>query len=168
MDDQLHVQLFLGQKNVELESISDPKSQEDLENILIKVDKLVLCTGGPKTATFKNIRLQCAYKDEKNRWRHNCCPIIISKGNICQHCVSLHERIRRYIDRQRNSKNRLLFLSPTTKNKVQLFYKKTRMQARKLTRKEKKIKQMSECIKELYEKMDKIKKQKILKKKLKN
>lgn len=164
LDDQLHVQLFLGQKNIELESINDPKSQEDLENLLVKVDKLVICTGGPEVKACTKIHLQCAYKDEKNKWRHNRCPIIIMKGSVCQYCVSLHKTLAQNIDRQRSCKNRLVCLSPTTKNKIQSLYKRTRVQARKLTRKEKKIKEMTECIKKLHHKMDEIKTEDLQKK----
>ncbi|XP_024876386.1 uncharacterized protein LOC112457503 [Temnothorax curvispinosus] len=54
LDDQLYVKVFIGQKNI-VECISDLKCQEDLENLLIEVDKMIVCPGGPKVATFKKI-----------------------------------------------------------------------------------------------------------------
>ncbi|XP_071644830.1 uncharacterized protein [Temnothorax longispinosus] len=154
LDDQLYVKIFIGQKNI-VECISDLKCQEDLENLLIEVDKMIVCPGGPKVATFKKIHPQCAYKDENNKWRHNYCPTVVTKGSVCQYCVSLHKIFAQHIDRQRTSKKRLV-LSPTTKNKVQLLYRRARVRARKLTRKETKIKQITEYIDELQKKMDEI------------
>lgn len=107
--------LFLGKKMLECTK-SNPESVEDLENLLLEVDALKICTGGPSKKYYKSIRLECASSDEI-LWRHSKCPLIITSGSICKHCASLHNILAQNLNRKKNLNKRRIRIpaSPTLK-----------------------------------------------------
>lgn len=149
------LKLYIYNKHLE-NIIHTPTSKEELEHLLVKVDKLLLCQGGPETTLNQNIHLQCAYKDESNRWRHASCPIIIDSGSICRFCWNLDKRIARYTDRQRNLKKKRLVFSPRTKKKLKSLLHKTRVERQKYSRAQKRVVKLKQKVQSLHEQIDRI------------
>ncbi|RLU18095.1 hypothetical protein DMN91_010338 [Ooceraea biroi] len=145
------LQLYIHQKHLELEIIHTPKTKEELEHLLVTVDELFVCEGGPKTALYKNIHLQRADKDENNRWRHASCPIVINSGRICRFCVTLEKTIAQYIDRQRknNFKQKRFIFPPSMQTKVKPLIHKIQVERQKCAQTQERIIKLKQQVKRL-------------------
>lgn len=75
----------------------------DFESLLDHVDSLTLCEGGPDVIRYRNVNPECAYKDSKNKWRHNLCTLEVNDGNTCEACTSLEDILKRHIQRLKPS-----------------------------------------------------------------
>lgn len=89
MNSEYKIRLFILEHDMGLDCVTDqPKSIEEFESFLYKIDSLETCIGRPSIRYYKNINPECAYK-EKTVWRHKKCPKLLSSGKICTYCLTL-------------------------------------------------------------------------------
>ncbi|XP_058805799.1 uncharacterized protein LOC131672530 [Phymastichus coffea] len=71
-----------------------PRDIAEMEQVLLDVDRLSLCSGGPSIEFAQTAAL--AQKDHAvGRWRHKYCPIIVANyENICKYCSSINQVFR--------------------------------------------------------------------------
>ncbi|XP_015609714.1 uncharacterized protein LOC107274751 [Cephus cinctus] len=73
------------------------------EHVVAYINSLKLCAGGPDISQYSNIKLECAYKDPTDKWRHNLCTLEISGAEVCESCLSLGEVFKRHAQRNKPS-----------------------------------------------------------------
>ncbi|KAF7992134.1 hypothetical protein HCN44_001459 [Aphidius gifuensis] len=128
IDDKLNYELFLQTTRTVLKNKSSSiRSMTDFESLLDHVSSLKLCSGGPNVIQYNNINPECAYKDSKNKWRHNLCTLELNKddddvdvdnnnmNNTCDACLSLEDILKRHVQRLKPSlkqRNNLLRKRP--------------------------------------------------------
>ncbi|XP_066584455.1 uncharacterized protein [Prorops nasuta] len=76
---------------------------EDFMHVIDYTNELKVCMGGPEVSTYGHLNLECAYKDPKQRYRHNLCSLEVTEGDICESCVSLEEILVRSMQRNKSS-----------------------------------------------------------------
>ena len=84
------MQVLFRNQQINLTSLTQPESVDELQHILLKIDSYNVCTGGPNSNYYKNIQPECAVR-ENCTWRHKNCPLILEKGFSCKHCISLYK-----------------------------------------------------------------------------
>lgn len=77
------------------------ESIADVMNVIIHTDDLKLCSGGPDVNLYNNVNLECAYRDNREKWRHNLCSLEVSKGDTCELCLSLEDILKRHVQRNK-------------------------------------------------------------------
>ena len=92
----LTIKLSVLQKNEDVDiswAGPPPKSIQDFEDLLQKIDLVDVCMGGPFVKYYPDLDSECAYVDD-TVCRHNRCSIVITIG-ICKKCFSLHETLKK-------------------------------------------------------------------------
>lgn len=116
IDDKLNYEIFLQTTRSVLKNKSSSiRSMSEFESLLDHVNSLKLCSGGPNVIQYNNINPECAYKDSRNKWRHNLCTLELNKldgdvgvdnhntNNTCDACLSLEDILRRHVQRLKPS-----------------------------------------------------------------
>ncbi|KAH9364349.1 hypothetical protein HPB48_012123 [Haemaphysalis longicornis] len=105
-----------------LDTAGKPATVQDVASLIQTIDNIPMCRGGPKHASYPNVRPECAFVDPLGVWRHSKCDVYGSQQ--CSNCTSLKNTLYRHATRQRKRKQTdrvRLALSPAKKAKVQLF-----------------------------------------------
>ncbi|XP_078044085.1 uncharacterized protein LOC144473768 isoform X2 [Augochlora pura] len=111
---QSEIQLRILGKKIDMQFVKNkPKSIHELENLIMEVDTLKTCLGGPIIKYYRNVHPECAYKDQVT-WRHNKCSIILQAGSVCRHCLLLHTILPRHVNKKRIK----AAVTPSTQNKI--------------------------------------------------
>nr|XP_033331864.1 uncharacterized protein LOC117223601 [Megalopta genalis] len=98
---QSEIQLRILGKKIDMQFVKNkPKSIHELENLIMEVDTLKTCVGGPTIKYYRNVHPECAYKDQVT-WRHNKCSIILQAGSVCKHCLLLHTILPRHVNKKK-------------------------------------------------------------------
>lgn len=149
-----HIQLMLLGETRSLDCTSNiPKNVAEFEKMLSEIDALQICFGGPSIYKYKNILPECAYKDQ-NVWRHKKCSIILSNGTICHHCYTLSDTLsRHYVNINKKNIRIRIPGSPTTKGRVKKISYDKRVVTQRLSRKEKKLKELTQELQETHSRL---------------
>lgn len=87
------ISVCIKNHSLDILDLNYPKNASELEDILVRIDSLGICRGGPalnRTGTFTTA---CAEEDpQTNRWRHKSCKIVFpfKEGTICMECCKLY------------------------------------------------------------------------------
>lgn len=98
----LNVDVFVFNKRLETSVVGiEPvvSSLGDLEQTLVVVDAIPVCSGGPSKSNFPRASPESAYVDARGNWRHKKCPMVLEKGSICRASSSLSDTLRIHTSR---------------------------------------------------------------------
>ncbi|KAL2728708.1 uncharacterized protein V1478_006340 [Vespula squamosa] len=96
-------EIFLFNSKASEKNLSPIETITDVMNIITYTNNLKLCSGGPAVSLYSNINIECAYRDNKEKWRHNLCSLEVSEGDTCELCLSLKDILKRHIQRNKQS-----------------------------------------------------------------
>lgn len=99
----MEYEIFLFNLKASEKNLFPIETVADVMNVITYTNNLKLCSGGPKVSLYNNVNLECAYRDNKEKWRHNLCSLEVSEGDTCELCLSLQDVIKRYIQRNKQS-----------------------------------------------------------------
>lgn len=102
--EKMNYDIFLFNSKASVKNL--PSTMEtigDVTHIIDHTNNLKLCSGGPEVSLYGSVNLECAYKDNKERWRHNLCSLEVSEGDTCKLCLSLESVLLRLIKRNKQS-----------------------------------------------------------------
>lgn len=92
------------------ENIVEPELVENLQNVLLQVDNLKICPGGP---SFSKFHPSTTYSESSipnhalEIWRHVKCPLVQNSLQRCKMCLSLKNTMRIHQNRKRKITSRL-------------------------------------------------------------
>ncbi|KAK2575745.1 hypothetical protein KPH14_003635 [Odynerus spinipes] len=79
--EKMYYDIFLFNSKASGQNLSPiMESIADVMNIIAYTNNLKLCSGGPEVSLYNNVNLECAYRDNKEKWRHNLCSLEVSEG----------------------------------------------------------------------------------------
>ena len=76
-----------------------PSSTEELQSVLEKIDKWIICAGGPSISKYPKMYSTVGFED-KTVWRHKYCSLILERGTVCLKCIRLHRNFEESIARK--------------------------------------------------------------------
>lgn len=101
--EKMEYEIFLFNSKASEKNLSPMETITDVMNVITYTNNLKLCNGGPDVSLYNNINLECAYRDNKEKWRHNLCSLEVSEGDTCELCLSLKDILKRHIQRNKQS-----------------------------------------------------------------
>lgn len=95
---------------------------EDVGDLLMYVEKLRICAGGPSTLEYPDVDPKSAFVDMYCKWRHNSCQVMLdTDSSVCRKCASLSDTLRihqrRKLEKKRKVKARGLRTFPLRQNR---------------------------------------------------
>nr|XP_050854638.1 uncharacterized protein LOC127065817 [Vespula vulgaris] len=101
--EKMTYEIFLYNSKASEKNLSPIETITDVMNIITYTNNLKLCSGGPAVSLYNNINIECAYRDNKEKWRHNLCSLEVSEGDTCELCLSLKDILNRHVQRNKSS-----------------------------------------------------------------
>lgn len=135
------IQIRMTDRNVDLGEL-EVTNVADFQRLINKVYEAGLCVGGQLIREYSKVHPEHAYED-RAKWRHNHCPLMLSTNGICKNCLSLHKTLSQITNRSitASEKRRIRMskraLSPDSREKILAVRKRRKNTEARLTRQKK-------------------------------